>query len=130
MDTKIPLDKLATEYLAAERTFLAWVRTSIAVITFGFVVAKFGVWLREIAMRLDPKMPLHSTGMSLLIGEAMMAFGGILVVLAAWHYRTVNQALERGEMRANSGLVVTVTIAVAALAALMIISMLLAAKNL
>jgi putative membrane protein len=130
MQTKIPLDKLTTEYLAAERTFLAWVRTSIAVITLGFVVAKFGVWLREIATRLDPKMQIHSTGMSLPMGEAMMAFGGILVVLAAWHYHVVNRAIERGEVRANRGLVVIVTVAVAALAVLMIVYMLLAANNL
>lgn len=127
---KVPLDKLATEYLAAERTFLAWVRTSIAVITLGFVVAKFGVWLREIAIRLNPKIPIHSTGMSLPMGEAMMAFGGVLVVLAAWHYHVVNQALERGEVRANRGLVVIVTVAVAVLAGLMIVYMALAAKNL
>jgi putative membrane protein len=130
MQTKIPLDKLTTEYLAAERTFLAWVRTSIAVITLGFVVAKFGVWLREIATRLDPKMQIHSTGMSLPMGEAMMAFGGILVVLAAWHYHVVNRAIERGEVRANRGLVVIVTVAVAARAVLMIVYMLLAANNL
>lgn len=130
MHTKIPLEKLATEYLAAERTFLAWVRTSIAVITLGFVVAKFGVWLREIAIRLNPKIPIHSTGMSLPMGEAMMAFGGVLVVLAAWHFHVVNQALERGEVRANRGLVVIVTVAVAALAGLMIVYMVLAAKNL
>lgn len=130
MHTNIPPVKLATEYLAAERTFLAWVRTSIAVITLGFVVAKFGVWLREIAVRLDPKMQIHSTGMSLPMGEAMMAFGGVLVVLAAWHYHGVNQAIARGEVRANRGLVVIVTVAVAALAVLMIIYMLLAAKNL
>lgn len=130
MHTKIPSDKLATEYLAAERTFLAWVRTSIAVITLGFVVAKFGVWLREIAVRLNPKIPIHSTGMSLPMGEAMMAFGGVLVVLAAWHFHVVNQALERGEVRANRGLVVIVTVAVAVLAGLMIVYMVLAAKNL
>lgn len=130
MHTKIPSDKLATEYLAAERTFLAWVRTSIAVITLGFVVAKFGVWLREIAIRLNPAIPIHSTGMSLPMGEAMMAFGGVLVALAAWHYHIVNQALERGEVRANRGLVAVVTVAVAALAGLMIVYMVLAAKNL
>lgn len=130
MQTNLPADKSATEYLAAERTFLAWVRTSIAVITLGFVVAKFGVWLREIALRLDPKMQIHSTGMSLPMGEAMMAFGGILVVLAAWHYHVVNQAIDRGEVRANRGLVIVVTVAVATLAALMIVYMLLAASNL
>ena len=130
MQSKIPVDKLASEYLAAERTFLAWVRTSIAVITLGFVVAKFGVWLREIALRMDPKIPIHSTGMSLPMGEAMMAFGGVLVVLAAWHYHAVNRAIERGEVRANRGLVVIVTVAVAALSVLMIVYMVLAAKNL
>ena len=35
--------------LAAERTLLAWVRTSLAMMGFGFVVAKFGLFLREVA---------------------------------------------------------------------------------
>ena len=39
---QIPGDRRATEYLASERTFLAWIRTSIAVVSLGFVVAKFG----------------------------------------------------------------------------------------
>ena len=128
MHTQVPADRLATEYLAAERTFLAWVRTSIAVITLGFVVAKFGVWLRELTTRLDPKMQIHDTGMSLPMGEAMMAFGGILVLLAAWHYHAVNRAIDRGEVRANRGLIVFVTFGVAALAGMMMVYMLLAAR--
>ena len=130
MKTEIHHDHKATEYLANERTFLAWIRTSIAVITLGFVVAKFGVWLRELAMRLAPQTPLHSTGMSLPIGVAMMALGGLLAVLAAWHYHIVNLAIERGEVRANRGLVLTVTISVALLAALMIAYMLLTVEHL
>ncbi|HTD29083.1 MAG TPA: DUF202 domain-containing protein [Xanthomonadaceae bacterium] len=129
MDAKIPEDKLATEYLAAERTFLAWVRTSISVITVGFVVAKFGMWLRELSAHSDAGAQIHQTGMSLPIGEGMIGFGGILVVLAAWHYHTLNRAIERGEVRANRGLVVIVTILVAALAAWMMISMLIAAHR-
>ena len=35
--------KRATEYLANERTFLAWIRTSVAVVSLGFVIARFGV---------------------------------------------------------------------------------------
>lgn len=130
MNTPLPDHQKSTEYLAVERTFLAWVRTSIAVISLGFVVAKFGLWLSELAARLDPKLQIHSTGMSLPIGVGMMAFGGLLVILAAWHCHIVNRAIERGEVRANRGLILTVTAGVALLAALTIIYMLVAAKNL
>ena len=108
MKATISEDRKATEYLANERTFLAWIRTSIAIISLGFVVAKFAVWLRELAVRLAPQTPLPSTGMSLPMGVAMMALGGTLAVLAAWHYHLVNRAIERGEVRANRGLVVAV----------------------
>ena len=39
----------ARVYFAAERTLLAWVRTGLAMMGFGFVVARFGMFLREIA---------------------------------------------------------------------------------
>jgi putative membrane protein len=130
MKARIPEEKKSAEYLANERTFLAWIRTSIAVISLGFVVAKFGVWLRELATRLAPQIPVHSTGMSLPIGVAMMALGGALAVLAAWHYHLVNLAIERGEVQANRGLIVTVTVGVALLALMMIVYLLLASEQL
>jgi putative membrane protein len=126
----VPDDKKATEYLANERTFLAWIRTSIAIISLGFVIAKFGVWLRELATRLAPQVPMRSTGMSLPMGVAMMALGGALAVLAAWHYHLVNGAIERGQVRANRGLIVTVTVAVALLAAMMITYLLVTVEHL
>lgn len=128
MNTPLPDHQKGTEHLAVERTSLAWVRTSISIIGLGFVVAKFGVWVRELAARLEPQVQIHSTGMSLPIGVGMMAFGGILTVLAAWHCHRVNQAIERGEVRANRRLIVAVTAGVAVLAVLMIVYMLLTAK--
>jgi putative membrane protein len=128
--TPLPEDRKATEYLANERTFLAWIRTSIAVITLGFVIAKFGVWLREIATRLASQRPIRSTGMSQPMGVAMMALGGSLAVLAAWHYHLVNLAIEHGEVRANRSLIVIVTIAVALLAVMMIACLLLTVEYL
>ncbi|WP_458071188.1 YidH family protein [Rhodanobacter sp. BL-MT-08] len=129
MLAKIPEKDLATQFLASERTFLAWVRTSISVMTLGFVIAKFGVWLRELAAHLEPGTHINPTGMSLPIGEVMMAFGGILAVLAAVHYHAVNRAIQLGEVRANRWLVVTVTILVALLAASMMVYMMLAAGS-
>lgn len=130
MKAKIPDDRIATEYLANERTFLAWIRTSIAVISLGFVVAKFGVWLRELASRIDPQMNPRGTGMSLPMGVAMMALGGVLAVLAAWHYHRVNLAIERGEVRANRNLIIIVTSVVALLTLMMMTYMLLTSEKL
>ena len=130
MGIKIPEEKRATEYLANERTFLAWIRTSISILSLGFVVAKFGVWLRELGARIDPQAHLSSTSYSLPIGVAMMALGSALALLAAWHYHIVNLAISRGEVRADRGLVVTVTAAVVALGALMITYMLLTVNRL
>ena len=124
MKASVPEDKRATEYLANERTFLAWIRTCIALISLGFVVAKFSVWLGELARRLDPQMPVHSTGMSMPIGVIMMAFGGVLALMAAWHYHLVNNAIKRGEVQANRGLVITISLAIAFLAIVMIVYML------
>jgi putative membrane protein len=130
MGTRIPDDKKATEYLANERTFLAWIRTAISILSLGFVVAKFGVWLRELASRIDPGAHVTSSSYSLPIGVAMMTLGSALAVLAAWHYHVTNVAIGRGEVKANRGLVVTVTGGVVLLAAVMIAYMLLTVNRL
>ena len=54
-ETSAPTDKHASDFLANERTFLAWIRTSVAVISLGFVIAKFRIWLEDLARaRLRP----------------------------------------------------------------------------
>ena len=115
MPPEISPDKKATEYLANERTFLAWIRTCVAVISLGFVVARFGVWLRELATQINPKVETERTSFSLFVGVAMMALGGALTLMAAWRYRAINRAIDRGEFQADRGLVTVVTISVALL---------------
>lgn len=122
--TSPPPVQRITEYLANERTFLAWIRTSIAVITLGFVVAKFSLWLRELASSLHVPLSAQS-GISLPIGLAMMGLGALLAVLALWHYHAVNRAIARGEFRPDWRLVLLATLAVVTLAAAMIVYLLL-----
>jgi putative membrane protein len=106
--------------MANERTFLAWIRTCIAVISLGFVIARFGVWLRELATQFAPNKEIQSTSFSLLVGVAMMALGSVLTLMAAWRYRAINRAIDLGEYQADRGLVYFVTISVALLGAAMI----------
>ena len=117
---QMPDDKKATEHLANERTFLAWVRTSIAIMSLGFVVAKFGLWLRELGARVAPQTPIHGSGFSGPIGMAMIAFGGLLELLAAWRFHVVNRQIDRGLVSVDRGLVVLIAMAMGALAVVMV----------
>ena len=130
MNPILPDDKKATERLANERTFLAWIRTSISIISLGFVVAKFSVWMHELVAQLAPGKPIPSTGLSLPIGVAMMTFGAVLAVLAAWHYRHVNRAIDLGDVQASRRMIALVTCAVVVLAASMIAYMILTSEHL
>jgi putative membrane protein len=122
-------DKQAAEYLANERTFLAWVRTSIAVVSLGFVVTKFSVWLRELAVRLNPDATPRRMGASLPIGVTLMGLGGVLVVLAARRYWVVNRRIVSGRVGPDNGLVILVTVMVVGLALAMIVYMLLTSEQ-
>lgn len=113
-----------SDHLANERTFLAWIRTSISVLGLGFVVAKFSVWLRELSARLDQPMPASHPGLSLPLGIGMMAIGALLAVVAAWRYRRVRDAIRRGEPSAGNHTVTIVAVLVVAMAAGLIAYML------
>ena len=122
-------DKRAAEYLANERTFLAWVRTSIAVVSLGFVVTKFSVWLRELAVRLNPDAIPRRMGASLPIGVTLMGLGGVLVVLAARRHWVVNRRIASGRVSPDHGLVILVTVMIVLLALTMIVYMLLTSEQ-
>ena len=116
--------KFETELLANERTFLACVRTSVAVMGLGFVVARFGLWVQELASNINPQIQLKSTGLSLPLGEIMIGFGGLLTALGAWRYHIVNRAIETGKSEADRGMVVSVSIIVVATVMAIILYML------
>lgn len=83
-------------YFAAERTLLAWVRTGLALMGFGFVVARFGLFLRELASVQGLPSPRPS-GVSLWIGTALVMLGVVVSICAALNHRRTVLRLDRGE---------------------------------
>jgi putative membrane protein len=83
-------------YFAAERTFLAWIRTGLALMGFGFVVARFGLFLREMAVA-HAAHPPSSLGLSLWTGTSLIAIGVVVHVTAALNHVWLIDKLNRGE---------------------------------
>ena len=98
-------------YMAAERTFLAWVRTGIAFMAFGFVVARFGLFLREIALGNNVAVAQHNNSFSLSVGIALIVAGIMVNLIATIRHRRYTQALDRGQFRQAYGLIFTSLIA-------------------
>lgn len=90
-------------YMAAERTFLAWIRTGIAFMGFGFVVARFGLFLREIAHSNNVSVAPHGNGFSLPAGISLIAAGILINLTAAVRHRRYIRALDRGQFRQAYG---------------------------
>ena len=106
--------------LAAEQTLLAWVRTGLALMGFGFVVARFGLFLHEIAA-VDGLPAGPPPGQSLWIGAALIALGVVVNILAGVQHVRFLGRLRRGEPDRPSAwsLGVVVTGVLAALGAVM-----------
>jgi len=86
----------ATDYLAAERTVLAWIRTGIALMGLGFVLARFGLFLQEFN-RLEPDFPARSYGISLWIGVALILMGVSVCLLSMFRHLRMLKQLQAGE---------------------------------
>ena len=75
-------------YFAAERTLLAWIRTGLTVVGLGFVVARFGLFLR-IMRGADGPEPMGSTW----IGVGLVLLGSTAIAIAAWQHAAFCRSL-------------------------------------
>jgi putative membrane protein len=88
------------DHQANERTFLAWLRTSLALIGFGFAIARFGLFTRQIQYSLTTRPPvIHPVFNSENFGMGLVCAGVLTMLLATWHFNQVFQQIEHQDYR-------------------------------
>lgn len=75
---------------AAERTLLAWQRTAIALMGFGFVVERFGLFLRMVS---GQALSTSQRGFSLWLGVVLLLLGAAAAAVSALQFRKVVRGL-------------------------------------
>lgn len=113
-----------TDHLANERTFLAWVRTSIALMGFGFVIVKFALFIRQVSVALGAKAVIPGKSYSAIIGVIMVALGALMTLLAYWRYRNIEKQLINQNYFPSRWLSILVTLSIIISSILLVIYLL------
>jgi len=92
------------DHAANERTFLAWVRTAIAVMAFGFLVEKFDLFLEIAARSTGARVaPMGGQLLANVAGLVLIALGAATMVLAIVRFRKTSLAIDSDERRPGTG---------------------------
>jgi putative membrane protein len=90
-----PAEQDPRVYFAAERTFLAWIRTGLGLMGVGFAVSRFGLFLRQVSA-VESHVPARSTGLSLWSGVALVALGVIVTLSSVLRHIQLVRQLSSG----------------------------------
>jgi putative membrane protein len=116
-------------YLAAERTFLAWIRTGLSLMAFGFVIARFGLFLRAMEVSRDVP-PIEPLALSMPLGVAFVLTGVLVNVVSTWQHVRYIHGLNRDSLPVGSPSRLAIALAlVVALAGLVMASYLSMTKS-
>ncbi len=126
------LSKIANRrvHMANERTFLAWIRTSIGIMAFGFVVEKFALFLKQVSFFLGKvgpphpeSLPPHLTppGWSSIFGIFLVGLGALMGVLAFIRYKKTEKQIDQDTWHPSLLLDILLTMAIAAIGVFLII---------
>jgi putative membrane protein len=95
--------KRYSDHAANERTYLAWIRTAIAIMAFGFLIEKFNLFVDYIGKSIGNEGQLHATVSAEFVGIGAMVVGILIIVSATVRFYTLKRLIESDEVSIYSG---------------------------
>jgi putative membrane protein len=116
-------------HMANERTFLSWIRTSIGIMAFGFVVEKFAVFIKQVEYLLGgtgyDKIPIKTSqtshGYSSIFGILLVGLGALMGVLAFIRYKNIERQIDGNTYKPSLLLDILLTISISVIGIFLII---------
>jgi putative membrane protein len=122
-DKEIDDPSRTQQYLANQRTFLAWLRTSVALIGLGFVVSRFGIFLRTLIV--GHNLTVATLGqnpaqysLSSLVGTSMVVLGVVFTGFALKNYLDTHKSIMKGSYLPNHVYIYLISISLIVLGAI------------
>ena len=75
-----------TDHSANERTYLAWVRTAISIMAFGFLIEKFELFLTTLGHVSGESEPFRGSPIAEVVGLGLFGLGALIVISATWRF--------------------------------------------
>ena len=108
-------------HMANERTFLAWIRTSVSIMAFGFVVEKFSLFVKQLAYYLGKEGTPPPSGYSAVFGVILVGLGAAIGVLAFFRYKTVETQIDEDTYVPSKVLSVLLTLSLLAIGVFLVL---------
>ena len=118
---------MINEHMANERTFLAWVRTGIGIMVFGFVIVKFSLFVNQLPASFFHEANIPKNGFTIIIGIALVFTGALTILLSYWKYRQTHKLLQKGEYLYSTLLLTVLTVAIFLMSIIIIAYLIMAA---
>ncbi len=106
---RITTSKHVTDHLANERTFLAWIRTGLATSTFGFVVERFGLLLRELGVKSGTQ-DASSIHYSSFIGVTLTLLGVVIMIVSLLSFLHIRCSIDSEQFHPQAGFAILLTV--------------------
>lgn len=104
-------EELLNEYQSNERTLLAWIRTGMGIMVFGFVAVKFSLFIKQLPAKYLPDTTVPSSNFSIYLGIGLLVAGALTIILSYIRYMHTVKLLKQGKFQYSTRLLTFIAMA-------------------